>query len=484
VKPAGICRIVLSAALGVSLAVFAERTCVEAEHANRFTFPFQIVDADGASGGLALSIPEGIGSEEALPDGQGHGTATFLVPAGRTALRQAWARVFWNGNCSNSLLIRVGDQEAYNIIDNVMRRWHWVPAGRWQLRRGVNDVAVGIREDGVWVDQLAFLSEGERPGAGAIEDTVVPGFGDDAPPWPVVSLSVEYPSSPPLSPTDFKLGHRVDRVIPPVDMATVVIGPGRAAALDVWLRRSTAARQRGTVSLVTREAAVISPQSRQTYLIQDGAPLTRLRFALDAKPAMRRGQSTLHVKVEHDAGVVEAYACRLIRPWEWLVSSSFRMSPRTGIETETSVEERLADGFPGESREVRWQVPGSNAFTPYGLLDMRKAVGEDRSCFAYAYTRVFAPAEGEYLLDVRHDDMIRVWVNGHHALTSLDSAPSSLTRKMAKVRLRTGSNDVLVKICQLKNYWEFGLCFLALDKRSAPVTGESVAELLTPKGTD
>jgi hypothetical protein len=40
-----------------------------------------------------------------------------------------------------------------------------------------------------------------------------------------------------------------------------------------------------------------------------------------------------------------------------------------------------------------------------------------------------------------------------------------------------GENHLLVKICQLKNYWEFGLRVLTPEMEPAPVTGEDVSRL-------
>ena len=46
-----------------------------------------------------------------------------------------------------------------------------------------------------------------------------------------------------------------------------------------------------------------------------------------------------------------------------------------------------------------------------------------------------------------------------------------------KVKFKKGNNDVLIKICQKKNYWEFGLKVLTIDGRPAPVFGRDVARL-------
>ena len=110
--------------------------------------------------------------------------------------------------------------------------------------------------------------------------------------------------------------------------------------------------------------------------------------------------------------------------------------------------------------------------------DMMKAVADKTYVMAYAYTRIVSPEEGEYCLDVRHDDMMRIWLNGKQAVTSLRSTPSDTTRKLVKVQLKKGNNDIFVKICQKKNYWEFGLSVLTPEGKPAAIRGADTADLV------
>ena len=127
---------------------------------------------------------------------------------------------------------------------------------------------------------------------------------------------------------------------------------------------------------------------------------------------------------------------------------------------------------------VTWHAAGDDSTTPFGLLDMRRAVADKTYVMAYAYTRLVSPKEGEYCLDVRHDDMIRLWLNGEPVLTGLRAIPSDATRKLVKVHLKKGNNDIFVKICQKKNYWEFGLNVLTAEGKLAAVFGADIAGLV------
>lgn len=121
---------------------------VEAETAFEVMPPFLVVQADGASGGAALAIPDGRGK------GIGRATINLTVPAaGRYLL---FARVYWADGCANSIGFRLGGQEI-RLSDEIYQRWHHLesrtvielPAGTLQLQ------LVNI-EDGVMVDYVGL----------------------------------------------------------------------------------------------------------------------------------------------------------------------------------------------------------------------------------------------------------------------------------------------------------------------------------------
>ena len=126
----------------------------EAEHANYLTYPFEIVESAGASGSLALSIPESAGSSEAFDGDSGSARFHLVVPE-----KKNWRlslRVRWNGACSNSLFVRMNGAEPRKVASEAFQRWHWVQAGAWDLAAGEHELELLNREDGVWVDQVVL----------------------------------------------------------------------------------------------------------------------------------------------------------------------------------------------------------------------------------------------------------------------------------------------------------------------------------------
>ena len=437
----------------------------EAEHANYLTYPFEIVESAGASGSLALSIPESAGSSEAFDGDSGAARFHLVVPE-----EKSWRlslRVRWNGACSNSLFVRMNGAEPRKVASETFQRWHWVHAGVWDLAAGENELELLNREDGVWVDQVVLTrGTADLPQDSPLAPTGLPAWPGRERFEPEVLLGAPGEAAP--GPTDFVLEHSEANRVPLPRTRTVVLRSGQPRVLTLWLRNNSLESASGTARLVTEAFSRERP-----FRVAAGVPLGRIVFDLPAPADMPRCARDATVHVRHATGRIETRRVRLERPFRWLVTNAVPC-PSTGLNTPTALEERIGRGFPGSCETFSWKAAPEEAFTRSGLLDMRQAVADKNFVMAYAYTAVAAPAAGEYLLDVEHDDMMRVWVNGQSVFESQSALPAVLTRKLIKVNLRKGQNDLLVKICQQKNYWEFGVRFLTLERRPAPVTGIEV----------
>ena len=457
----------------------AATLCFEAELANELTFPFEIVDREGASGGLALTVPEGAGDGRSFA--RDTGTAICRVPLAAPGSYTAWLRVRWNGHCSNSVLVYVGKRPR-RVTSQTFGRWHWLRAGPWKLPAGAVQVRFRSREDGIWIDQIVLTSEEFKPPAGPHKATVIPADPAAERPEPSVFLTSTSGAVPPLPPTDFKLGHKGSSKVRLDRVGQCVLRSAKPGPLVVWLRNNSLAEAGGKVVLSASAPVTVRPSTEQVFRIPAGVPLQKVTFTISPGAGMPRRVHSLFVRVHHKSGKVVGQRVRLVRPYQWLVTNAVACPQSTGIETPGAVEANLARGFPGPAKGLTWRLASESAITPFGLLDMRRAVADKTYVMAYAYTCVTSAEATEVFLDVRHDDMIRVWLNGAHVFTSLRCAPSVQTRKLIKVRLKGGENHLLVKLCQAKNYWEFGAKFLTLDKRPAAADGAEVAPLLKEEG--
>ena len=150
------------------------RLVFEAESAATLEAPMVVVAADqvpagsafapGASAGRYLEIPEKAGNPPKLE--KGFASYTFDLPEeGEYIL---WARVWWEGECSNSFTVQFDDQAPFCFgEDATYRTWHWVkyPVSRMtpplRLKPGKHALVFHNREDGVRLDQV-LLSPNKR----------------------------------------------------------------------------------------------------------------------------------------------------------------------------------------------------------------------------------------------------------------------------------------------------------------------------------
>lgn len=441
---------------------------LEAELSPALGYPWRPVRVRGASGGLALAVPEGAGSEEAFGPG-GPGMAAFPVPAAGVAPREVWLRVYWNGNCSNSLYAASDAQSDWTVVaSHTMRAWHWLRVGGLSIPAEGGLLWLANREDGVWVDQIRIAAVGAPAPVGVLPavDPVceLPPFLPPA----GLALSPGGAEVEALPPTEYLLHHRRSRRLPMPSEPVLPVFPGRETPLDVWVRWNRAGSRPGDVILEGPPGLGIGP--RETRRAGEGdEPLECLSFSVRARPDLPRGVTTLLCRLRTAEGLEQVRRVRVVRPYRWLVSQAFRLNPDAGLDQLRALDEQVLAAPLSGPHGLEWREAQPEHYTAFGLLDLRRAVSEHPFVQAYAFARV-AAAGGPATLDLTHDDWIRVWVNGDCVFSSQESAPSTLTRARVGVTLRPGENEVLVRCAQLKNYWEFGLVAEAADPaaESAP----------------
>ncbi|MBN2449371.1 MAG: hypothetical protein JXR77_03215 [Lentisphaeria bacterium] len=427
----------------------------EAELCREFSHPWQPVRVAGASGDLALTVPEGAGSGEAFR-GAADGRAWFELPVPATGTYELWFRVQWHGNCSNSLGVswdRDGDGAV--LTSHSMQAWHWLSAGRRRLAAGTTRLEVTNREDGVWFDQVALLPAGSGKPGGMLPATTpwVP-----AAPWmPSAALAIGGcdRGGEALPPTDYLLHHERKRALPLLPLPVRVVQPGTETPLDVWVRWNRDPGGPAECSFETDAPLTLTPSDGLRLDPGDG-PLVCRRVLLRAHPSMPRGPACLRCRLLTADGFEQVREVLLLRPYRWRVSRSFRLNPRAGLDQGAERDRALLRDLSGESAGIEWREVPADAITPFGLLDMRAAVSRRNYSLAYAATRLETVA-GPHLVDIQHDDWIRVWIDGREVFGSERCAPATATRHVVAVSLGAGEHDLVVKSCQVKSYWEFGV---------------------------
>ena len=118
----------------------------------------------GASQGKYLEIPEKAGNPPKLEKG----FARFEIELPADGAYILWARVWWEGECSNSFMVQIDDAAPFLLGENATyRTWNWVkyPVARMtppiRLKQGRHVLVFRNREDGVRLDQIV-LSPNKR----------------------------------------------------------------------------------------------------------------------------------------------------------------------------------------------------------------------------------------------------------------------------------------------------------------------------------
>jgi hypothetical protein len=462
--------IALAGLLMLSRVLSAGSLCFEAEYANELSYPFEIAEFDGASNGLAICVDEGAGSECAFERGRS-GSAVYRLQLADGGSCYVWLRVYFNSLCSNSVYVQVGTGRQTGVMSDVLRRWHWTRCGPLALKAGENLLTIGNREDGIAIDQVLLTSADTRLEPKPLTPDTIPGWGRREPIEPRVFVSSVPTGMAEPAPPDSTISHSRLQMVPLPHEMPLVLRTDAPTPLNLWIRNNAASEAKGLVELTASCPAVLTPTGKIEFHVAAEEPLKNLPFSIEALPTTPRGEHELMVSIRHPNGAIVTQRIRLLRPMQWVVSDALSWPLGSSMSATTAVEDGMLKDVPRATPEVEWHRAPEDATTRFGLLDMRKAVADKLSVVAYAYTQVRSPEAGEFLFDVRHDDAIRVWINGEVVLTSNRTSPSDMSRELAKIKLRQGVNDVLVKLSQRERYWEFGLGILTLDRKPSAVSG-------------
>lgn len=148
---------------------YAGNVVVEAEAAVATEQPVAVVTNAAASGDVEhlasgkafLVIPEGAGNPPKL----NKGFAKYEIEIPATGEYRLWARVKWEGECSNSFTVEIDGNPAFILEDMTFGKWHWVkyPVSKLakliDLEKGPHTVVFKNREDGVALDQILFAPD-------------------------------------------------------------------------------------------------------------------------------------------------------------------------------------------------------------------------------------------------------------------------------------------------------------------------------------
>jgi hypothetical protein len=139
-------------------------------------------------------------------------------------------------------------------------------------------------------------------------------------------------------------------------------------------------------------------------------------------------------------GMVRAW--RLAAPFDNTDGKGFAVAypPEKGVD--------LAATYKGKGdAEVRWVEHSTT--DSYGLVDLNKTLGKQKSAVAYAFAAIDSPVERLVHVRLGCINAAKIFVNGQEIFAREEyHHGSKLDQYIAPAKLKAGRNEILVKICQ------------------------------------
>lgn len=134
----------------------------------------------------------------------------------------------------------------------------------------------------------------------------------------------------------------------------------------------------------------------------------------------------------------------------WMLAGPFDSPKASAFDKVYEPEKKvdLAAKYVGKkAAEVKW-VPHS-ATEPYGMVNLNKAIAKHKDAVAYAYSVIEAEKETPAEIRLGCINAVKVFLNGKEVFARDEYHHGErFDQYMAKVTLKAGKNEILVKVCQ------------------------------------
>lgn len=133
---------------------------------------------------------------------------------------------------------------------------------------------------------------------------------------------------------------------------------------------------------------------------------------------------------------------------KFYVVGSFDNEGKSGCDTDFGPEAALdlKASYPAKGRDVSWQRITTRATD--GFIDLGAALRPNSEAVAYALTFLDSQEDSRIALNVGSSGAFRLWVNGQKVLSEDRYNTPAPDQSRVAVRLRKGTNRVLLKVCQ------------------------------------
>lgn len=161
----------------------------------------------------------------------------------------------------------------------------------------------------------------------------------------------------------------------------------------------------------------------------------------------------------------------------WRIVGPFTNPDGAGCEARYPPERELdfLKQYDGAGGTVKWFKPKLEQAS--GFVDLASVLKPNEWTVAYALTRLRSPVARNVQLRIGSDDEVKVWLNGDVVLSHNVPRYAAVDQDIVYATLKSGTNEILVKVCNHTGSWGFYL-------RVMDATGRSLDDLRTAWSRD
>ena len=139
----------------------------------------------------------------------------------------------------------------------------------------------------------------------------------------------------------------------------------------------------------------------------------------------------------------------------WMIIGPFDNTDKAGFDTQYPPETQVdfTSEYPGKGKTAKWFRPKAGQMD--GYVNLLQLIQPFEWAVAYAATCVQSPNTREVQLRIGSDDDVKVWLNGELVLSKAVDRGAAVDQDIIPIRLRTGPNQLLLKVCNRTGGWGF-----------------------------
>jgi hypothetical protein len=199
-----------------------------------------------------------------------------------------------------------------------------------------------------------------------------------------------------------------------------------------------------------RDAVAAVIKQGQTQLDKNDKDGARAAYRKALTGACDKDQVDLITKQLDKLGVKVDVAAHFGFVRQWLLVAPFDNTKDAGFNVAYPPEKNVDPNalYKGKKGiEARWT--NHTTPSPYGVVDLNKALGKQKGAVAYAYAVIESPTERPIQIRAGSPNGIKIFLNGkevfhvdeyHHGM--------EVDQYIAKAALKAGRNELLLKVCQ------------------------------------